>query len=308
MIRSGRVRVRVPAKINLWLAVGDLRPDGYHDVVTVYHAVGLFDEVVVEPASRLSVRTVGARGVPNGAKGVPTGAKNLAGQAVRALAQASGRPGSVKVEITKQIPVAGGMAGGSADAAAALVGTAALWGLDLNREQLAEIAAGLGSDVPFALSGGTAIGTGRGERISPVLAREPLVWVLGMAHEGLLTPAVFGELDRLRAQRTMKRLDKVDGILAALATGDPRKVAKHLGNDLQAAAISLQPSLQTTLDRGLRAGALAGIVSGSGPTVAFLCDGDISANEVAADLHGSGLCQAVRLVVGPVPGARVITD
>lgn len=299
MTRSVQVRVRVPAKINLWLAVGDLRPDGFHDLVTVYHAVDLFDEVVVEQSSRLSVRT-------HGATGVPGGAKNLAGQAVRALARTAGRPGSVKVEITKQIPVAGGMAGGSADAAAALVGTAALWGLDLNREQLAEIAAGLGSDVPFALTGGTAIGTGRGERISPVLARTPMTWVLGMAHEGLLTPSVFGELDRLRAESPLPRLDKVDAILGALATGDPRKVARHLGNDLQAAAISLQPSLQTTLDRGLKAGALAGIVSGSGPTVAFLCESPNAGDDVAADLHGSGLCRAVRLVSGPVPGARVI--
>ena len=296
---TGPVRVRVPAKINLWLAVGDLRDDGYHDLVTVFHAVDLFDEVVVSASSRLSVRTVG---MPE----VPTGSRNLAGKAVRALAKVAGRPGSVKIEITKQIPVAGGMAGGSADAAAALVGTAALWGLDLSREQLAEIAADLGSDVPFSLTGGTAIGTGRGERLSPVLARTPLHWVLGLAHEGLLTPSVFAELDRLRSEGPLPRLESVDGILAALASGDPHQVAGALGNDLQAAAISLQPTLQDTLRAGERAGALAGLVSGSGPTVAFLCESAESAAAVAADLAGSGLCRAVRLASGPVPGARVV--
>jgi 4-diphosphocytidyl-2-C-methyl-D-erythritol kinase len=301
MIRRGvgTVRVRVPAKINLHLSVGELRPDGYHDLVTVFHAVDLYDELLITAADRHSVRTTGV-------KGVPTGAKNLAGLAARALAKRFPGGGPVAIEIAKQIPMAGGMAGGSADAAAALVGCAQLWGLDASRDQLAEVAADIGSDVPFALTGGTAVGTGRGERLSPVLARTPLHWVLALSEGGLSTPEVFRELDRLRADGDPPRVDDVQVMLTALAGGDPAAVAAVLGNDLQAAAVSLQPALRRTLSAGHRAGALGGIVSGSGPTVAFLCESPDRAADVAAELAGSGTCRSVRIATGPVPGARVV--
>ncbi len=293
------VRVRASAKINLHLSVGDVRPDGYHDLVTVFHAVDLADEITVQAAERHSVRTVPA-------DGVPVGAKNLAGVAARLLARRSGAGGPVAIEITKQIPVAGGMAGGSADAAAALVGCAALWGLEIGRGDLAEIGADIGADVPFALTGGTAVGTGRGDRLSPVLARTPLHWVLALAHDGLSTPAVFAELDRLRAESAPSRVGAVSRVLAALASGDPAQVAAVLGNDLQPAAISLQPGLRRTLRAGLSAGALGGVVSGSGPTVALLCADAESAGGVAAELAGSGTCRTVRIASGPAPGARVV--
>jgi 4-diphosphocytidyl-2-C-methyl-D-erythritol kinase len=293
------VRVRASAKINLHLAVGDLRPDGYHDLVTVFHAVDLADEVTLQTAERHSVRTVPA-------DGVPVGAKNLAGVAARMLARRSGAGGPVAIEIAKQIPVAGGMAGGSADAAAALVGCAALWGLDIGRGELAEIGAAIGADVPFALTGGTAVGTGRGDRLSPVLARTPLHWVLALADGGLSTPAVFAELDRLRTVSAPPRVGAVTRMLAALASGDPAQVAAVLGNDLQPAAISLQPGLRRTLRAGLSAGALGGVVSGSGPTVALLCADAESAGGVAAELAGSGTCRTVRVASGPAPGARVV--
>lgn len=296
---AGPVRVRVPGKINLHLAVGDLREDGFHDLVTVFHAVDLFDELVISPAERNAVRTTGLAGAP-------AGAKNLAAAAARLLARRSRAGGPVAIDIDKQIPVAGGMAGGSADAAATLVGCAALWGLELSRDQLAEIGAELGSDVPFALTGGTAVGTGRGERLSPVLARTPLHWVLALSDGGLSTPTVFAELDRMRAAGQPPRIGGVQEMLTALTSGDPAEVAKSLGNDLQAAAISLQPGLRRTLRAGIAAGALGGLVSGSGPTVALLCADPTGAAQVAAELAGSGTCRAVRIASGPAPGAKVV--
>ena len=295
----GKIRVQAPAKINLHLSVGAARPDGYHELVTVFHAVDLVDELTISRAERHSVHT-------QPSDGVPSGAKNLAGAAARLLARRSGGGGPVAIEITKNIPVAGGMAGGSADAAAALVGCAALWRLDIARGDLAQIAAEVGSDVPFALTGGTAVGTGRGELLSPVLARTPLNWVLALAAEGLSTPAVFAELDRLRAAGDPPRVGPVRDILAALASGDAAAVAAALGNDLQAAAISLEPALRRTLRAGIAAGALAGIVSGSGPTVALLCGDAESAGGIAAELAGSGTCRAVRVATGPAQGARVL--
>ncbi|WP_420121172.1 4-(cytidine 5'-diphospho)-2-C-methyl-D-erythritol kinase [Nakamurella sp.] len=293
------VRVRAPSKVNLYLAVGDVRDDGYHDLVTVFHALDLADELTITPARRSSVRCTPA-------DGVPAGAKNLAGMAVRLLAQRTRSGGPVAIDIAKQIPVAGGMAGGSADAAAALVGCAALWELDLDRRQLTEIGRELGADVPFALAGGTALGTGRGDLLSPVMTRARLHWVLAMAEGGLSTPAVFAELDRLREQGNPPRVKPVDTMLAALAGGEPAAVAAALGNDLQAAAVSLQPELRRTLRAGEAAGALGGVVSGSGPTVAFLCADAESAGAVAAELAGSGTCRSVRVAAGPAPGARVI--
>ena len=293
------VRVRAPAKINLYLAVGDVRDDRYHDLVTVFHAVDLADELTVRPARRSAVRTTPA-------DGVPAGAKNLAGVAARLLATRVKAGGPVAIDITKQIPVAGGMAGGSADAAAALVGCAALWNLELDRRELAEIARDIGADVPFALAGGTALGTGRGDLLSPVMTRARLHWVLAISDRGLSTSAVFAELDRLRAQGSPPRVKPVDTMLAALTSGEPAKVAAALGNDLQAAAISLAPELRRTLRAGEEAGALGGLVSGSGPTVALLCADAESAGAVAARLAGSGTCRSVRVAAGPAPGARVV--
>jgi 4-diphosphocytidyl-2-C-methyl-D-erythritol kinase len=200
------------------------------------------------------------------------------------------------------------MAGGSADAAATLVGLNELWGLEMSRDQLAEVAAELGSDVPFALHGGTALGRGRGEKLLPVLSRNTFHWVLALAKEGLSTPKVFGELDRLRENGDPPRLGDPQELLQALASGDPTQLAPLLGNDLQAAALSLNPALRRTLRAGVEAGALAGIVSGSGPTCAFLCGSEDDAVEVSAELSGAGVCRSVRTATGPVPGARVLAD
>jgi 4-diphosphocytidyl-2-C-methyl-D-erythritol kinase len=298
------VTVRVPAKINLHLAVGAVRPDGYHDLTTVFHAVSLYDEISVVEAPRLAVEVHG-----EGAADVPADGGNLAWRAAVLLAEHADRAPDVSVVLRKGIPVAGGMAGGSADAAATLVALSALWKLDLSRDELSGLAAELGSDVSFALHGGTALGTGRGERIVPVLSRHTQHWVIALHRGGLSTPAVFGELDRLRADNRSGAEPAerpVEPVIEAVAGGDPRQLALCLGNDLQAAAVSMAPDLRRTLRAGVDAGALAGLVSGSGPTCAFLCASHESAVEVAADLAGMGVCRTVRVAHGPVPGARVV--
>ncbi len=298
------VTVRVPSKVNLHLAVGDLRRDGFHELTTVFQSLSLTDEVTVAVADEPGVEVQG-----EGASAVPTNGANLAWRAVEELARYVGRDVDelkVRVMIRKGIPVSGGMAGGSADAAATLVGLANLWKLEIGRDELAGIAANLGSDVPFMLHGGTALGTGRGESIVPVLTRHTFHWVLAFARGGLATPKVYGELDRLRAEGDPPRVGEVEPVLEALASGDPRQLALLLGNDLQAAAVSLRPGLRRTLRAGVAAGALAGTVSGSGPTCAFLCADADDALRVAAELSGAGVCRTVRVVHGPVPGARVI--
>ncbi|WP_110039858.1 4-(cytidine 5'-diphospho)-2-C-methyl-D-erythritol kinase [Nocardia neocaledoniensis] len=295
------VVVRAPSKVNLHLGVGDLRPDGYHDLTTVFQALSLGDELELAPSASLTVRVSG-----EGAAEVPTDRTNLVWKAAVRLAHLAGRAPLVEIAIAKGIPVAGGMAGGSADAAAALVGLNELWDLGLGRDELSAVAAELGSDVPFALHGGTALGTGRGERLLPVLSRNTFHWVLALAKDGLSTPSVFRELDRLRAEGDPPRLGDPQQLMQALAAGDPHTLAPLLGNDLQAAALSLKPELRRTLRAGVGAGALAGLVSGSGPTCAFLCETEEAAIAVAAELAGAGVCRSVRTASGPVPGARVI--
>jgi 4-diphosphocytidyl-2-C-methyl-D-erythritol kinase len=294
----------VPGKVNLYLAVGDRRDDGYHELTTVFHAVSLLDEITVRTADVLSVELAG-----EGVESLPTDDRNLAWRAAELMAEHVGRAPDVAISIEKSIPVAGGMAGGSADAAAVLVAMNTLWELGVPRRDLHALAAQLGSDVPFALHGGTALGTGRGDELATVLARSTFHWVLAFADDGLSTPAVYGEIDRLRTTEGRDqppRLDDPEPVLAALASGDPAELAPLLGNDLQPAALSLNPGLRRTLRAGAEAGALAGIVSGSGPTCAFLCASAASAVDVGAQLAGAGVCRTVRVASGPVHGARVV--
>ncbi len=303
------VTVRVPAKVNLQLAVGPAREDGYHDLVNVFHAVSLFDEVTVREArpragggaTRISVRgDIGSH-----LDRVPLGEDNLAARAARLIAREAGRPDApVDIRIDKSIPVAGGMAGGSADAAAALVACDALWETGLGLPRLLELAAGLGSDVPFALLGGTAVGTGRGEVLTPLASPGRFHWVFALSGEGLSTPAVFAEYDRLRPDAPAPRGNPA--LTEALAAGDARALAAALGNDLQAAAVSLRPDLSRVLDAGLAAGALAGLVSGSGPTCAFLAGSAEEAAAVARALDASGGCESTATAHGDVPGARPV--
>jgi 4-diphosphocytidyl-2-C-methyl-D-erythritol kinase len=302
------VTVRVPAKINLQLAVGPLRPDGYHGLVTVFHAIGLFDMVSVAAAEADSVAVTG-----EGAGQVPADGDNLALRAVRALravVAAQAGPG-VAVTINKRIPVAAGLAGGSADAAAALVACNELWRAGLPVRELCEIAAGVGSDVAFAVLGGTAVGRGRGERLTPALMPAARYhWVLAFADGALSTPEVYGTLDRLRAAngRAGKATEPElsTELMAALRAGDLERLGRSLSNDLQAPAISLFPALRKTLDVGRESGALGALVSGSGPTCLFLARDARHATDLAVTLSGAGVCRTVTRASGPVPGATVI--
>ncbi len=299
--RDAAVRVRVPAKVNLHLAVGDVRADGFHDLTTVFHAVDLLDEVAAAPAERLSVTVTG-----EGAGEVPTDERNLAWRAARLLADVAGVEPRVALSLRKAIPVAGGMAGGSADAAGTLVACARLWDLDVATADLLPLAAKLGSDVAFPLLGGTAVGTGRGEQLVPVATTGRLHWVFALAGTGISAGAAYGELDRLRAGgRAPAPAGTPDALLAALAAGDLAGIAAAVGNDLQPAAVSLLPHLADTLAAG--ATAPAALVSGSGPTCAFLCTDEAAAGLLAAELEAAGVCRSARVARGPAPGATLVT-
>ncbi|MGW5230954.1 4-(cytidine 5'-diphospho)-2-C-methyl-D-erythritol kinase [Streptomyces nodosus] len=295
------VTVRVPAKVNVQLAVGGARPDGFHDLANVFLAVGLHDEITVTPAEELSVTCSG----PDAGQ-VPLDRTNLAARAALALAERHGLDPAVHLHITKDIPVAGGMAGGSADGAGALVACDALWGTHASREELLGICAELGSDVPFSLVGGAALGTGRGEKLTPLEVGGTFHWVFATADGGLSTPAVYREFDRLTEGVGIPEPTASEELLTALAKGDVNALAATLSNDLQPAALSLRPSLADTLAEGRAAGALAGLVSGSGPTTAFLAADAESAQTVAQALRESGTCRTVRVTTGPAAGATVL--
>ncbi len=300
------ITVRAPAKVNLELDVGAPRPDGYHDVATVYHAVSLADDVTASPPPRGADGEVSVSVEGLGSDRVPLDGTNLAVRAAVLLAEHTGVESGVHLHIRKGIPVAGGMAGGSADAAAALVACDALWHTGLSREELRELAADLGADVPFALVGGTAVGTGRGEELTPALARGEYQWVIALSEAGLSTPAVYAELDRLRSGRRVAPPRVSDALMQALLRGDAEGLGAHLSNDLQPAACSLAPDLERTLEVGYEYGALGGLVSGSGPTVAFLVRDAEQALDISAALLAGGTVAQVRRAHGPVPGARVV--
>lgn len=300
------VHARAPGKINVFLKVGALLDDGYHDVAIAYQAVSLYEDVRAQPADDFSVSVTGTVELSR----VPTDGSNIAIRAARLLARRTGYRGGVGLAIEKHVPVTGGMGGGSADAAATLLACDALWGTGLGREDMLGLAAELGADVPFAFTGGTAIGTGRGDQLSPALAQGQFQWVLAIAEFGLSTPAVYQELDRHR-DRHSQDIFPADiapsveaDVLQALRAGDPHMLAESLHNDLQAPAIHLEPTLAGVLELGEKNGALAGIVSGSGPTVAFLTADLDSALELQIALSAARL--AIVRATGPVHGARII--
>ncbi|MFK4147946.1 4-(cytidine 5'-diphospho)-2-C-methyl-D-erythritol kinase [Streptomyces sp. NPDC004065] len=295
------VTVRVPAKVNVQLAVGAARPDGFHDLANVFLAVGLYDEVTVTESDELRVTCAG----PDAGQ-VPLDRTNLAARAALALARRRGIDPAVHLHIAKDIPVAGGMAGGSADGAGALLACNALWQAGASRAELLSICAELGSDVPFSLVGGAALGTGRGERLRALEVGGTFHWVFALAEGGLSTPAVYREFDRLNEGVRVPEPVASEDLLAALAKGDAEALAATLSNDLEPAALSLRPSLADTLEAGRAAGALAGLVSGSGPTTAFLVRDAEAAAKVADALLASGTCRAARITESPAPGATVV--
>jgi 4-diphosphocytidyl-2-C-methyl-D-erythritol kinase len=302
---STSVTVRAPGKVNLQLSVGRLRDDGYHPLASVFHAVALVEEVtaaVGEPGSGIVVESVAGLQADE----VPRDATNLAWRAAELVAASVGVAPDVRISIRKGVPVAGGMAGGSADGAAALLACHELWSGALDRADLAALALELGSDVPFSLLGGTALGLGRGEQLSPLLVRGTFAWVFATATAGLSTPAVYRTFDRLTAERVVPEPAADEAVVAALRAGDAAALGRALHNDLQEAALALRPTLADVLDAGRSAGALGAMVSGSGPTCAFLVADAAAGARVAGTLAGLEQVRSTHVATGPAPGARII--
>ncbi len=295
--------VRAAAKINLLLGVGAPRPDGFHTLVTVYQAVSLYDDVTVSSAESLTVATDVAAYID--ASHLPEPGLNIVDRAASALAEHHGRPVTADVRVDKSIPIAGGLAGGSADGAAALVALDRLHALGTADDDLLTLAAGLGSDVPFALVGGTALGEGHGELVTPVDDDGAWWWVVVPSAEGMSTPAVYRHYDELRPDAPLVP-DPPHEVLAALAGGDVRRLAAALHNDLEQAACDLRPDLAQLIVEGVDAGALRGLVSGSGPTCVFLCESADHARTVAGTLSAADEKRVVLVAHGPVAGAHVV--
>lgn len=295
------VTVRAPAKINLGLGVGPLRADGYHPLQTVYQAIGLYDDVTVSSCQewQVEVRSTSEIDVSS----VPLDQSNLAVRAGKLLQAHHGLVESpARIEIAKGIPVAGGLAGGSADAAATLVGLDRLWNLRTSDDDLLSIAAQLGSDVPFALIGGTAHGTGHGEIVEPVPDAGSYWWLLVPHPEGLSTPAVYAEYDASPAPLSV---EPVSRMLAALAAGDPVQLAAALWNDLAEPAFRLRPDLRDVVEAVRRTSALGQLLSGSGPTVLALAESADHARELGRHLAEAGY-EPTWAAPGPVSGVHLV--
>ncbi|WP_417216958.1 4-(cytidine 5'-diphospho)-2-C-methyl-D-erythritol kinase [Arthrobacter sp.] len=302
------VIARAPGKINVYFRVGPPRPDGYHPVASLYLAVSLFEDVAATARddAEITVSLSADSTAVQDPEDFPLGEDNLVVRAARLLAEHTGHAAGVDLKITKRVPIAGGMGGGSADAAATLVACNSLWGTGLTREELGRLGARLGADVPFALSGGAAVGLGVGDQLSPLLLRSRTDWVLALASYGLSTPAVYQQLDALRDGADVEIPHDVDpDLLHALVDHDLVMLPGLLANDLTAAAVHLAPELQAVLDMGSTAGALTALVSGSGPTVALLAEDPGHARQLATQLIDEAGVDT-RVVHGPVPGARLI--
>jgi len=303
-MRSRGVVARVPAKVNLQLSVGPLGSDGYHEVTTVFQAISLCDDVTVATALPGSGITISITG--DTAHGVPVDNSNLAIKAAQLMAKTYDLPPDLIIKLKKEIPVAGGMAGGSADAAGVIVGLDSLFELGISRDEMESVGSKIGADVPFSICGGVAIGTGRGDQITPALAKGSYNWVLALSGQGLSTPSVYQECDRLREGLSIATPQVSEPLMQALRAGDAKALGKALSNELQSAACSLRPALRLVLDVGVDYGALGGIVSGSGPTVAFLVTDDEHAMDLTVALSSSGVVSSVVRATGPAAGARII--
>ena len=303
-MRSRGVVARVPAKVNLQLAVGPLGNDGFHEVTTVFQAISLFDDVTVATAPEnngISIQITGQTST-----GVPSDNSNLAVKAAALMIKNYDLPNDLNIKLKKEIPVAGGMAGGSADAAGVIVGLDSLFELGLSRDEMEMVGSKIGADVPFSICGGVAIGTGRGDQITPALFKGSYNWVLALSGQGLATPSVYAECDRLREGLSISTPVVSEQLMQALRAGDAKALGKSLSNDLQPAACSLRPALRLVLDVGIDYGALGGIVSGSGPTVVFLVKDDEHAMDLTVALSSSGVISSVVRATGAVAGARII--
>ena len=294
--------MRVPGKVNVYLGVGPREFSGFHELATIFQSVGVYDEVTVSASDSLKISGLGEF-----ADQIPTDATNLAWQAAELVARACGEEPNIHIQIDKSIPIAAGMAGGSADAAATLVACDAFWNAGIPREQLDAMASTLGSDVPFMLHGGCALGVGRGDVLSPIMTRGTFHWIFATFAEGLSTAQIYEKTDEMRGFDFEDLPDVPTEVLGALARGDAPALGNLLHNDLQAAAIISRPQLGRVLEHGIDSGALGAIVSGSGPTCAFLVRDESSAIDLVVELKASGLVDDVIRTHGPVHGARVIS-
>jgi 4-diphosphocytidyl-2-C-methyl-D-erythritol kinase len=298
---TDHVTVRVPGKVNLYLGVGPREFSGYHELATVFQAVNIYDEITVKPADTLRITGSGKYGHL-----VPTNETNLAWQAAQLVAKACGEDPNLEINIDKSIPVAAGMAGGSADAAGTLLACDIYFQAGIPRDELDAMAALLGSDVPFILHGGCALGSGRGDILSPVMTRGSFHWVFATFNEGLSTAQIYERTDELRGLDFETIPDVPNELLAALAQGNAQELGKFLHNDLQTAAIASRSGLKDVLEYGRDLGSLGELVSGSGPTCAFLARDEVSAIDLLVGLKSSGLVDDAVHAHGPVHGARQI--
>ena len=292
------VTVRAPAKVNLHLGVGRPGADGMHPLTTVYQAVGLYDDVTVTDAYEWSV------GLTEPVDGVPLDHTNIAIRAGIALTAHHGVDLAADISIAKGIPVMGGMAGGSADAAATLLALDRLWDLQTPDDELLEIAGSLGSDVPFALLGGTALGTGHGQLVTPVPDQTSVWWVVVLSDQGLSTPAVYRHFDELSPDAPDEP-ELPQALLSALADGYTEEVGDLLANDLWPPARDLRPDLVDVEVQLRSQGADGVLLSGSGPTLLVLHDDVEEARQTAGNLAELGI--SCTLAPGPVAGAHVVT-
>ena len=298
------------AKINLSLAVGPRRPDGYHEIVSVMQTVELADTVVLRPAAESSRSSTGERSMAvtfapgRGFSGELPEAPDLVAQALALYAEEVAGARVLTAEVTKVIPVAAGLAGGSADAAAALLAADAANGATTSRERLEAMCRRLGSDVVFCLRGGTALVEGRGNLVSPLLSPHLLWWVLGISDFPLGSGEVYGRFDELSAGEPPGRPQRPIELTRALVNGLPKQVAAGLRNDLEAPALDLGPSLAGLKTALAKAGAVGVVLSGSGPTLAGLCRDEAHAEEVAA--RAAGDFARVEVVASARAGAQVI--
>ena len=315
------VRASAPGKVNLTLRVGAPTPDGYHPLVTVFEALNLRETVTVRTSQAPGVRVETIAYLPDGSIDEATTRAmadvdpqtHLAVRAARVLQRlaaagpwASAAAG-LSICVDKRVPVAGGMAGGSADAAAALVACNELWELGLGVDQLHAIGRSLGADVPACLAGGIALGTGRGDHMSVLREGDEEGhhhWVMLLSHEGLSTPSVFREFDRIDAEQAPALVEPSPEEVAALCAG-PEELRHCLVNDLQAPALRLRPELAETIAAATDAGALAVTLSGSGPTVAALARDAEHAHTLAATLSDAPTVARAIPAHGPACGARI---
>ncbi len=309
-ISRRRVKARASGKVNLQLSVGPRGFDGYHPIATVFQAVDLYETVTatMRADGAITLTMDWADSLQGGAFPVPLDDTNLAWRAAQAVRDAFGIVDGVDLHIHKGVPVAGGMAGGSADAAATLLACAELWDCGVSRPDLHHLAVGLGADVPFCLLGHTAIGLGRGERLSPAMTHGEFHWVFALQHGGLPTPTVFERFDRMVALGEIVATDPVVNteVMAALIAGDAGRLGAALSNDLEAPALDLAPGLAAVIDTMDDAAALGVVVSGSGPTIAGLARSRQHALAIGATITAAGVADVVVTASGPATGAVLV--